>query len=91
MKNEKLLDKLGGLLESSEKADAKHIKKLRKVLQKLKKRQQELAAKLENTEGEHDRRRINQEIEVLKLQRKKGAVVYKTLKKGTEKSSEPES
>jgi len=81
MTNEKLLGKLSGLLESSKGADAKHIKKLRKVLRKLKKRQKELGAKLEQVEGEHERRKITQEIEVLKLQRKKGVVVYKSLKK----------
>jgi hypothetical protein len=87
MTNEKLLGKLGGLLESSKKADAKHVKKLRKVLHKLKKRQKELGAKLEQVEGEHERRKITQEIEVLKLQRKKGVVVYKSLKKA---SADPE-
>jgi hypothetical protein len=81
MTNEKLLKKLGRLLETSAGADTKHIQKLRKVLHKLKNRQKELKAELEQVEGEHERRKINQEIEVLKLQRKKGVAVYKSLKK----------
>ena len=80
MTNAKLFEKLGALLEIGEDADKKHIKKLRKVLQKLKKRQKELVAALEGTEGQHERRKIEQEIEVLKLQRKKGVKVYKRLK-----------
>jgi hypothetical protein len=80
MTNAKLFEKLGALLEIGDDADKKHIKKLRKVLHKLKKRQKELVASLEGTEGQHERRKIEQEVEVLKLQRKKGVKVYKRLK-----------
>jgi len=80
MTNAKLFEKLGTLLEIGEDADKKHIKKLRKVLQKLKKRQKELVASLVEAEGKHERRKIEQEIEVLKLQRNKGVKVYKRLK-----------
>jgi phage shock protein A len=80
MTNEKLFEKLSALLESEVDADKKHIKKLRKVLQKLKKKQKELHAKLEQIDEEHERRKIKQDIEVLKLQRKKGVKVYKELK-----------
>ena len=81
MTNAKLFEKLSTLLETREDADKKHIKKLRKVLQKLKKRQKDLSARLEGIEGEHERRKIKQEIEVLTLQREKGVVVYKDLKR----------
>jgi hypothetical protein len=81
MTNEKLYEKLGTLLETRESADKKHIKKLRKVLRKLKKNQKELHASLADVKGEHERRKIEQEIEVLTLQRKKGVEVYKELKK----------
>ena len=80
MTNAKLFEKLGTLLELGDDADKKHIKKLRKVLQKLKKRQKELVASLQGAEGKHERRKIEQEIEVLKLQRNKGVKVYKRLK-----------
>ena len=80
MTNDKLFEKLGALLEIEDDADKKHIKKLRKVLQKLKKSQKELGASLDLIDDEHERRKIKQDIEVLKLQRKKGVRVYKELK-----------
>ena len=86
MTNEKLFEKLGSLLETSEDADKKHIKKLRKVLQKLKKSQKALQAGLDEVQDDHERRKIKQEIEVLKLQRKKGVKVYKALKQAAKES-----
>jgi hypothetical protein len=80
MTNAKLFEKLAALLEIEDDANKKHIKKLRKVLQKLKKRQKELQAGLEEIDGEHERSKIEKDIEVLKLQRKKGVKVYKKLK-----------
>ena len=80
MTNDKLFKKLGTLLETEDDADKKHIKKLRKVLQKLKKSQKALHASLDQVDDEHERRKIKQDIEVLKLQRKKGVKVYKKLK-----------
>ena len=80
MTDDKLFEKLGALLEIKHDADEKHIKKLRKVLQKLKKNQKELQAGLEQIDDKHERRKIKQDIEVLKLQRKKGVRVYKELK-----------
>ena len=80
MTNDKLFKKLGALLETDDDADQKHIKKLRKVLRKLKKNQKELQASLDELEGEHERRKVKQDIELLKLQRKKGVKVYKRLK-----------
>ena len=46
MKSAKLLEKLRNLTNETEKVDEEHIKKLRKVLHKLKKRQQKLADEL---------------------------------------------
>lgn len=89
MTNEKLFEKLGTLLATRDDADQKHIKKLRKVLQKLKKNQKELTASLEQIEGEHERRKIMREIEVLKLQRKKGVKIYKELKLANSQATEP--
>ena len=80
MTNDRLFEKLGALLEVETDADRKHIKKLRKVLQKLKKSQKELYVSLDEIDDEHERRKIKQDIEVLKLQRQKGVKVYKELK-----------
>jgi len=80
MTNDKLFEKLGALLEIEDDTDKKHIKKLRKVLQKLKKSQKELHASLDLIDDEHERRKIKQDIEVLKKKKKKGVKVYKELK-----------
>jgi predicted nucleic acid-binding Zn-ribbon protein len=80
MNKSKLLDKLGHLLATAKDADQKQIKQLHKVLKKLRHSQRELREKLDTVEGEHERRKVQKEIEVIKLQRKKGVKVYKALK-----------
>lgn len=81
MKNAKLLEKLRNLINNANNVDEEYIKRLRKVLRKLKKRQQKLVDERQNAENDHDRQKIDQEIEVLQLQRKKGVEEYKRLKK----------
>lgn len=87
MTNTKLLEKLRNLTNSTDSVDLEHIKKLRKVLRKLKKRQHKLADERQAAENDHDRQKIDQEIEVLQLQRKKGVAIYKQLKKEQDESS----
>ena len=81
MKNAKLIEKLRKLIKNRNNIDEEHIEKLRKVLRKLKKRQHKLADERQEAQNDHDRQKIDQEIEVLKLQRKKGVEIYKQLKK----------
>ena len=80
MTNARLFDKLRTLIEDARDADKKHIKKLRKVLRKLKERQNELRDKLEDVDNPSERRKIEQEIAVISLQRGKGVEVYRQLK-----------
>lgn len=80
MTNAKLFDKLRSLMAKADRADKKHIKKLRKVLHKLKDRQRELQEKLEKSESPQEQAKIQQEIEIIKLQRGKGAAVYQQVK-----------
>jgi hypothetical protein len=84
MTNAKLLDKLRALTKNADSADKEHIKKLRKVLDKLKKRQRKLADGLEDLDSDHERQKVEQEIMVLRLQRQKGVDIYKQLKKERE-------
>lgn len=79
MTNAKLFAKLRSLMARADSADKKHIKKLRKVLHKLKERQRELEADLEDSKPDK-RARISQEIELIRLQRGKGAEVYRAIK-----------
>ena len=80
MNNDKLFAKLRSLMETADNADKKHIKKLRKILHKLKDRQHELEEVLEQTSSPDRQAKIRQEIDVIRLQRGKGAQVYKQVK-----------
>ena len=84
MTNTKLLEKLRNLTSRTDNVDKEHIKALHKVLRKLKKRQQKLVEERLQVETDHDRQKIDQEIEVLQVQRRKGIEVYKQLKKERE-------
>ena len=84
MTTAKLFERLNHLLESQAEADKKHIKKLHEVLKKLKKKQKLLKVELLETEDEHQRRKLKQDIEVINLQRRKGVEVYKKLKRARE-------
>ena len=69
MKSRKLLEKLNKLIGLGEGADREEIKKLRKVLQALKDKQEKLKEKLEETQDEEERRKIQQRLEVIKRHR----------------------
>ena len=84
MKSKKLLKKLNTLLGLGEDGDKEHIKKLRKVLKTLKEKQATLQIKLESAQGDHERRKIKQKIEVIQRQREKGVEVYKAMKEARE-------
>ena len=80
MNNAKMFAKLWSLMEKADNADKKHIKKLRKILHQLKDRQHELEEGLEQVSDPDKRAKIRQEIDVIRLQRGKGAQVYKQVK-----------
>ena len=80
MNNDKLFAKLRSLMETADNADKKHIKKLRKILHKLKDRQRELEERLEQSSSPDGQAKIRQEIDVIRLQRGKGAQVYQQIK-----------
>jgi bisphosphoglycerate-independent phosphoglycerate mutase (AlkP superfamily) len=86
MKTAKLFSKLRALIEDTQDVDKKHIKKIRKVLQKLKKQQHELRDRLNGLDNTQERQRIEQEIQVITLQRQKGAEVYKRLRQERKKA-----
>jgi uncharacterized protein YycO len=82
MTRKKLLKKLQSLLDKSDDAKKQDIKKLHKVVKELKQKQKHLEQRLEDTEDEKERSKLQQNIEVIKLQRKKGVTVYRHLKEG---------
>ena len=91
MANTRLFAKLRALVEDATNADKKHLKKLRKVLRKLKERQKVLRNRLEEVDNPEERRKIEQEIAVITLQRGKGAEVYKQLKRARKLARKAES
>ncbi|MCB1787594.1 MAG: hypothetical protein H6955_05770 [Chromatiaceae bacterium] len=78
MKTTKLVARVRKLL-SRPPQDTK-LKKLRKTVKALKKKQEELEDKLKRTRGKDARQRLRQKIDVLRAQRQKGAEVYRRLK-----------
>lgn len=80
MTNAKMFAKLRSLIEKTDSADKKHVKKLRKILHKLKERQHELEESLEQSPSLDKQVKIRQEIDVIRLQRSKGAQVYQAIK-----------
>lgn len=80
MKREKLLRKLQFLLDKSSDADQKEIEKLHKVVKQLKHKQKDLEHRLEDVADEAEQRKLRQDIQVIRLQRKKGAALYRQLK-----------
>jgi hypothetical protein len=80
MSNARLFTRLRSLIEDANNADKKHIRQLRKVLRKLKDRQNALGKSLLETDNLAEKQKIEREIEVLTLQRSKGVEVYKQLK-----------
>lgn len=80
MTNTTLFEKLRSLMAEADRTDKKHIKKLRKVLHELKDRQRELREKLQQSDSSEKQTKIQQEIDVIKLQRAKGAEVYQRIK-----------
>lgn len=85
MKLRKLLDKLKDLLGPDGNADKEQIRKLRRVLRVLKEKQDRLREKLETAEGKHQRRKIQQKLEVIQRQREKGVELYRELKENRQK------
>jgi FtsZ-binding cell division protein ZapB len=78
MKTMKLIDKINRLIEKP--AAETPLKKLRKTVRALKEKQTDLEARLKHEKGQHSRDRLEQKIDVLKAQRRKGAEKYRKLK-----------
>jgi hypothetical protein len=77
----KLLDKLGGLLDPEVEKKKKFRKKLKSLLKDLKVKENELKAKLEATSDDRKRDRLRKEIEIVHAQRKKGIKVLREAEK----------
>lgn len=82
MTTEKLLDKLTGLLDAGRRKQESKHESLKKLLGKLKKRQEKYKQKLEVETDEAKRKQIERTLKVIYTQRKKGVALYKEITKG---------
>ena len=78
MKTMKLIKKINSLMAAA--PEETPLKKLRKTIHALKKKQADLEDKLKHAKGKHTQERLEQKIRVLRAQRRKGAERYRELK-----------
>jgi hypothetical protein len=87
MNKEKLLRKLQAFFDPTEKRQKHHIEELKKILKKLKKKEKQIKAKREQADDDCLKKLYQTELEIIRLQRKKGIDVLQQLK---EHKSPPE-
>jgi len=80
MKHKKLLDKLIAFFNSDEREKQNQKDDVAIILKKLKKRERKLKEKLAIEEDEQNRNKLQQHIDIVYAQRKKGITIYKDLK-----------
>ncbi len=78
MKTSKLVDRIRRLLKKSPKETK--LSKLYDTVKALKRKQKDLEHKLKSTDGKRERQRLKHKIDVLRVQRKKGARLYRDIK-----------
>lgn len=76
-----LLDKLGDMLQPEAMEKKHYRKKLKALLKDLKQKEVKLKGKLEATEDERKRNRLEKELEIVHTQRKKGIKALEDSKK----------
>ncbi len=77
MKQKKLLEKLKIFFDSDAREREKQKSDVKDILKKLKKRERHLKEKLDGENDEEKRNRIQQKIDVVYAQRKKGIALIK--------------
>jgi len=85
MKAAELLEKLKGYLGAERRAQIAKYDSIKRVLKKLKKKENALKDKLKKEHDEKARKRLQKEMDVLSAQRKKGVNVLKELKEAKKK------
>lgn len=80
MKKEKLLHKLQAFFDTDTHKKRQHIKELKKILIKLKKKERKIAHALLQTDADCLIKQYQTELEIIRVQRKKGIEVLQQLK-----------
>ncbi|MBK1673096.1 hypothetical protein CKO35_07210 [Ectothiorhodospira shaposhnikovii] len=89
MKTKKLLARLAGFLSADQTAQQKELKSIRKVLKKLKAKERDLNARLEQTPPGDEHGEIVQKLQVIYAQRRKGVERVRELKGRKQDPSTP--
>ena len=85
MPTNKLLDKLKNYLDANRRAQIAKYDSIKRVLKKLKKKENILKDKLKKEHNEKAHKRLEKEMDVLSAQRKKGVNMLKELKEAKKK------
>ncbi len=80
MKIEKLLHKLQAFFDTDKHKKRQHIEELKKILLKLKKKERKIARNLQQTGVDSLTKQYQTELEIIRVQRKKGIEVLQQLK-----------
>lgn len=80
MKIEKLLHKLQAFFGTDKHKKRQHIEELRKILLKLKKKERKITHVMQQTDDDCLRKHYQTELEIIRVQRKKGIEVLQQLK-----------
>ena len=80
MKIEKLLHKLQAFFDTDKHKKRQHIEELKKILLKLKKKERKITRALEQTNENCLIKHYQTELEIIRVQRKKGIEVLQQLK-----------
>ena len=81
MKIEKLLHKLQAFFDTEKHKKRQHIQELKKILLKLKKKERKITHALQQADDDCLIRHYQTELEIIRVQRKKGIEVLHHLKK----------
>jgi len=87
----KLLNKLGDMLDPAVKKRKKHRKKLKSILQELKIKEKALMKKLESTNDDRKRDRLQKELKIIHNQRMKGVAAMRSAGKDDNSDSNEKS
>jgi len=85
MPTNKLLDKLKNYLDANRRAQIAKYDSIKRVLKKLKKKENALKDMLKKEHNDKARKRLEKEMDVLSAQRKKGVKMLKELREAKKK------
>lgn len=91
MKKEKLLHKLQAFFDTDTRKKRQHIKELKKILIKLKKKERKIAHALLQTDDDCLIKQYQTELEIIRVQRKKGIEMLQQLKERKKTIHHPQS